>query len=58
MLKDIDQLKKALPDMKKLSGIEPELQTIRDERKKIQRDLDVTKELIAGKEEYIQQVKA
>ena len=58
MLKDIDQLKKALPDMKKLSGIEPELQTIRDERKKIQRDLDVTKEQIAGKEEYIQQVKA
>ena len=44
--------------MKKLSGIEPELQTIRDERKKIQRDLDVTKELIAGKEELIQQVKA
>ena len=44
--------------MKKLSGIEPELQTIRDERKKIQRDLDVTKEQIAGKEEYIQQVKA
>lgn len=35
LLKDIDQLKKAVPDMEKLSKIEPELNNIREARKAI-----------------------
>ena len=58
MLKDIDQLKKALPDMKKLSAIDPELQTIREERTKIQDELDITRKLIDEKEGVIRHAKA
>ena len=47
-----------MPDMEKLSTIEPELAKIRDARKKIQGDLDVVKRFIEGKEEIIQSVKA
>lgn len=35
LLKEIDGLKKAVPDMEKLSKIEPELTEIRDKRKVI-----------------------
>jgi len=58
LLKDIDQLKKALPDMKKLSAIDPELQTIREERTKIQDELDITRKLIDEKEGVIRHAKA
>lgn len=36
ILKEIDNLERALPDMKQLSLLEPELAQIRDARKKIQ----------------------
>lgn len=58
LLRDIDLLKKAMPDMKKLSEIEPELQKIREERKKIQSELDGVKRIIDEQEEKIQDVKA
>jgi len=58
LLQEIDKLERALPDMEKLSTIEPELAKIRDARKKIQADLDVVKRFIEGKEEIIQSVKA
>jgi hypothetical protein len=57
LLKEIDKLERALPDMKKLSGIEPELAKIREERKKIQADLDIVKRFIEKKEETISAVK-
>lgn len=50
LLKDIDKLKKALPEMKKLTSIDPELVKIRDERKVISADLDVFKQLIDERE--------
>jgi uncharacterized coiled-coil DUF342 family protein len=53
LLKDIDKLKKALPDMKKLTSIDPELIKIRDERKKISSELDVFKQLIDDREVVI-----
>ena len=40
LLKDIDTLKRALPEMKKMSAIEPELLQLRDERKLISAQLD------------------
>ena len=49
LLKDIDQLKKAVPDMEKLSKIEPELNTIRESRKGIQKKLDVIHGNLDGK---------
>lgn len=58
LIQEIDKLERALPDMEKLSTIEPELAKIRDARKKIQADLDVVKRFIEGKEEIIQSVKA
>lgn len=57
LLKEIDHLERALPDMKKLSAIEPELAKIRDQRRKIQADLDVVKTLIEKKEVVISDVK-
>ena len=53
LLQEIDKLERALPDMEKLSAIEPELAKIRDARKKIQAELDVVKRFIEGKEEII-----
>jgi predicted nucleic acid-binding Zn-ribbon protein len=43
--------------MKKLSELEPELKKIRDEKKKIQADLDIVKKFIDEKEEKISGVK-
>lgn len=57
LLKDIDNLKRALPEMKKLKIIEPELVKIRDEKKQISADLDIVKKLIDDKEGTIQDVK-
>lgn len=56
-MKDIDGLKKALPEMMKLSEIEPELAKIRDERKAISNDLDIVKKLIDDREGKIQDVR-
>jgi uncharacterized coiled-coil DUF342 family protein len=57
LLKDIDFLKKALPDMQKLSQITPKLNEIKEERKKITADLDVVKKLIDDKEDKIHDVR-
>jgi uncharacterized coiled-coil DUF342 family protein len=57
LLKDIDTLKKALPEIMKLSVIEPELQKIRDEKKVISGELDHVKKIIDDKEDKIQDVK-
>ena len=57
LLKEIDNLERALPDMKKLTAMEPELAKIRDARKKIQADLDVVKRLIEKKDDIITSVK-
>lgn len=57
LLKDIDALKKALPDMSKLTVIEPELAQIREEKKKIQDGLSLVQRLIDDKESKIQDVK-
>ena len=57
LLKDIDALKKALPDMSKLTIIEPELASIREEKKKIQDGLSLVQRLIDDKESKIQDVK-
>ncbi len=43
--------------MKMLSSLEPELKKIRDEKKKIQLDLDVVKKFIDEKEDKISDVK-
>jgi predicted nucleic acid-binding Zn-ribbon protein len=56
-LKEIENLQRALPDMKMLSSLEPELKKIRDEKKKIQLDLDVVKKFIDEKEDKISDVK-
>ena len=53
LLKEIDNLERALPDMKKLSTIEPELAKIRDARRKIQGELDIVKKFIDQKEDKI-----
>jgi hypothetical protein len=50
LLKDIDLLKKAVPDMEKLSVIDPEISTIREKRKAIQKQLDVIHGNLDGKE--------
>lgn len=57
LLKDIDALKKAIPDMKRLSELEPELVKLREQRKAIQADLDVVKKLIDEKDAEINSVK-
>jgi len=57
LLKDIDALKKAIPDMKRLSELEPELVKLREQRKAIQADLDVVKKLIDEKDAAINSVK-
>ena len=57
LLREIDQLKKALPDIKALSKIEPELQAIREEKKKISGALDIVKRVLDDREEKIQGVK-
>jgi hypothetical protein len=56
-LKDIDKLKKALPEMKKLSGIDPELLKIKEERKKISAELDIVKVLIDDRDGKINDIK-
>jgi predicted nucleic acid-binding Zn-ribbon protein len=57
LLQEIDKLERALPDMKKLSAIEPELAQIREQKKKIQAELDVVKRVIESKEDTISAVK-
>ena len=57
LLKDIDLLKKAVPDMEKLSVIDPEISTIREKRKAIQKQLDVIHGNLDGKEAQISKVK-
>ena len=49
LLKDIDALKKAVPDMEKLSKIEPELNQLKEKRKGIQKQLDVIHGHLEGK---------
>lgn len=46
LLREIDQLKAALPAMEELGPIEPQLAKLREERKKIQADLDVLRKHI------------
>ena len=57
LLKDIDNLKRALPEMQKLTSIEPELAKIREEKKQISGQLDAVKRQIDDKEDKIQDVK-
>lgn len=57
LLKEIDSLRRALPDMKKLALIEPELAQIREKKKVINQDLDVVKRLIDEKNDKINSVK-
>lgn len=57
LLRDIDALRRALPDMKKLALIEPELAQIREKKKAINQDLDVVKQLIDEKNDKINSVK-
>lgn len=57
LLKDIDTLKRALPEMRKLQDIEPEMVKIREEQKKIKADLDIVKKLIDVKDKKIQDVR-
>jgi DNA repair ATPase RecN len=58
LLKDIDMLKRALPELQKLTAIEPELAQIREERKKISAELDIYKKLIDEREDTIQDFKS
>ena len=58
LLKDIDSLKRALPEIMKLSVIEPELQKIRDEKKVLSSHLDSVKLIIDAKEDEIQDTKS
>ena len=57
LLKEIDNLERALPDMEQMSTIEPELQKLRVARKEIQAELDIVKRFIDQKETVIQDVK-
>lgn len=57
LLKDIDKLKRALPDMRKLSAIDPELVKIREERKKLRNELDIVTKIIDDKEGKIKDSK-
>lgn len=57
LLRDIDALRRALPDMKKLALIEPELTQIREKKKVINQELDVVKQLIDEKSDKINGVK-
>ena len=57
LLREIDALKKALPDMKKLEVLEPELAQIREKKKAINKELDVVKKIMDEKNEKIDNVK-
>lgn len=57
ILKDIDTLQKVLPEMKKLTVIEPELKKIKEERKKISADLDIVNQLIDDRDQKINEGK-
>lgn len=57
LLRDIDALRRAVPDMKKLALIEPELTQIREKKKVINQELDVVKQLIDEKSDKINGVK-
>jgi predicted nucleic acid-binding Zn-ribbon protein len=57
LLREIDNLKKALPDMKKLETLEPELTQIREKKKAINKELDVVKKIMDEKNEKINSVK-
>jgi len=57
LLKDIDMLKKALPDMAKLTIIDPELIEIREAKKKISVELDRLNGVIGTQEEKISENK-
>ena len=57
LLREIDQLKKALPDMKKLETLAPELAQIREKKKVINKELDVVKKIMDEKNEKINSVK-
>ena len=53
LLREIDALRKALPEMKNLEQIEPELTQIREKKRAISKDLDVVKKLLDEKNEKI-----
>ena len=57
LLREIDQMKKALPDMKELSIIEPQLQKIREQKKEISSALDNVNRVINAKEDKIKPAK-
>lgn len=57
LLREIDQLKLALPAMEEIGPIEPQLVKLREERKKIQADLDIVRKLIDDKNLQIDEVK-
>lgn len=51
LLRDIDALKKGVPDMEKLGTIEPELTQIREKRKVLTAELDASRKIIDDKNE-------
>ena len=57
LLREIDALKKALPDMKKMQTLEPELAKIREKKKAINKELDVVKRIMDEKNDKINSVK-
>jgi hypothetical protein len=57
LLKEIDSLKKALPDMKKLSEIDPVINELKKEKQKISAELNIVKKLIDEKDRKINDVK-
>lgn len=57
LLKEIDSLKKALPDIKKLTEIDPIIADLKKEKRKIQAELDIVKKLIDEKDRKINDVK-
>ena len=57
LLREIDALKKAIPDMKKWELLEPELAKIRDKKRAINKDLDVVKKILDEKNAKIDSAK-
>lgn len=57
LLKEIDALKKAIPDMKKWELLEPELAKIKEKKKAINKDLDVVKKILDEKNAKIDSAK-
>lgn len=58
LLREIDILKKSIPDMKAMREIDPKIKTIRDQIRAIQDKLNIVKDLIDEKSAKISEVQA